>query len=59
MAQGLDPEKAAATREVCRAFIERRVDALPADFRVVFVMRCVEEMSVEETAAQLAFPRRP
>lgn len=55
MAQGLDPEKAAATRQV-RGLIERAVDALPVDFRVVFVMRCVEEMSVEETAAQLAIP---
>jgi RNA polymerase sigma-70 factor (ECF subfamily) len=55
MAQGLDPEKEAASRQV-RGLIERAVDALPFDFRVVFVMRCVEEMSVEETAAQLAIP---
>ncbi len=55
MAQDLDPEKAAATHQVSR-IIERAVDALPIDFRVVFVMRCVEEMSVEETAEQLAIP---
>ena len=55
MAQGLDPEKEAASRQV-RGLIERAVDALPVDFRVVFVMRCVEEMSVEDTAAQLAIP---
>jgi RNA polymerase sigma-70 factor (ECF subfamily) len=55
MPQGLDPEKAAATRQVSR-IIERAVDALPIDFRVVFVMRCVEEMSVEETAEQLSIP---
>ena len=55
MAQSLDPEKEAASRQV-RSLIERAVDALPVDFRMVFVMRCVEEMSVEETAAQLAIP---
>ena len=55
MAHDVDPEKAAATHQV-RRIIERAVDALPIDFRVVFVMRCVEEMSVEETAAQLAIP---
>ncbi len=55
IAQGLDPEKAAATRQVSR-LIERAVDALPVDFRLVFVMRCIEEMSGEETADQLAIP---
>jgi RNA polymerase sigma-70 factor, ECF subfamily len=55
MASGSDPEKAAATRQVSR-IIERAVDGLPMDFRVVFVMRCIEEMSVEETAEHLAIP---
>jgi RNA polymerase sigma-70 factor (ECF subfamily) len=55
MAPGLDPEKEAASGQV-RRLIERAVDALPFEFRVVFVLRCVEEMSVEETAAQLAIP---
>jgi RNA polymerase sigma-70 factor, ECF subfamily len=55
MEQGLDPERAAATRQVA-AIIERAIDALPLDFRTVFVLRCVEEMSVEETAAQLEIP---
>ncbi len=55
MAQGLDPEKQAATREVSR-IIERAVDGLPIEFRVVFIMRCIEEMSIEETAEQLAIP---
>ena len=44
-----DPERTAAQREIGR-FIERAVDALPEPFRVVFVMREIEEMSVEETA---------
>ncbi|MGQ7790966.1 RNA polymerase sigma factor [Faunimonas sp. B44] len=56
MAQGQDPEKAAATAQITR-ILERAVDALPIDFRVVFVMRCVQEMSVEETAEQLAIPQ--
>jgi len=55
MAQGSDPEKAVATRQLSR-LIERAVDALPIDFRLVFIMRCVEEMSGEETADQLAIP---
>jgi RNA polymerase sigma-70 factor (ECF subfamily) len=29
------------------------VDELPASFRLVFVMRDIEEMSIEETAAHL------
>jgi RNA polymerase sigma-70 factor (ECF subfamily) len=44
-----DPERTAAQREIGR-FIERAVDGLPERFRMVFVMREIEEMSVEETA---------
>ena len=47
--QAADPERAAARREV-RSVVERLIDELPEQFRVVFVMRAVEEMSVEETA---------
>jgi RNA polymerase sigma-70 factor, ECF subfamily len=47
-----DPERVAAQREV-REMMERAIDALPDGFRVVFVMRLVEEMSVEETASAL------
>ena len=47
------PERAAARREV-RRLIERAIDTLPVDFRIVFVMRALEQMSVEETAAALA-----
>lgn len=49
---GIDPEQASAESDV-RRVLERAVDELPEHFRVVFVMRDVEEMSVEETAAQL------
>jgi RNA polymerase sigma-70 factor (ECF subfamily) len=46
------PEIAAARAEV-RRLLERAVDDLPEPFRLVFVMRDVEEMSIEETAANL------
>jgi RNA polymerase sigma-70 factor, ECF subfamily len=51
-AQTADPERAAARREI-RGLLERLIDDLPEQFRVVFVMRAVEEMSVEETARTL------
>jgi len=47
-----DPERSAAQNEIQR-LLERAMDALPEPFRVVFVMRDVEEMSIEETAFHL------
>jgi RNA polymerase sigma-70 factor (ECF subfamily) len=38
------------------ALIERRIDNLPEAFRGVFVLRALEELSVEETAALLDIP---
>jgi RNA polymerase sigma-70 factor (ECF subfamily) len=49
------PEQAFARAEM-RALIEGQLDALPEDFRTVFVLRAVEELSVEETAACLGIP---
>jgi RNA polymerase sigma-70 factor (ECF subfamily) len=49
------PDRAAARSEV-RALIERTLDQLPEGFRTVFVLRSVEELSVEETAACLGLP---
>ena len=46
------PEAAAARSEV-RRLLEHAIDDLPEPFRLVFVMRDVEEMSIEETAANL------
>lgn len=40
----------ALMRAQIRALLEQKLDALPEAFRVVFVLRCVEELSVEETA---------
>jgi RNA polymerase sigma-70 factor (ECF subfamily) len=48
--------EAAAIRGETRALIERRIDALPEAFRTVFVLRALEELSVEETAASLELP---
>jgi RNA polymerase sigma-70 factor (ECF subfamily) len=45
--------EAAAARTEARRLLESAVDRLPDPFRVVFVMREIEEMSVEETAAHL------
>ena len=45
-----DTPDAALVRAEMRALLERKIDELPQDFRAVFVMRSVEELSVEETA---------
>jgi RNA polymerase sigma-70 factor (ECF subfamily) len=49
------PDKA-LVRTQMRALLERKLDELPEDFRTVFVLRAVEELSVEETAASLDIP---
>lgn len=47
-----DPE-AEADRARLRDLLERAVDGLPEPFRIVFVLRAIEEMSTEETAEHL------
>jgi RNA polymerase sigma-70 factor (ECF subfamily) len=47
-----DPECAAAQAEI-RRLLERAVEQLPDHFRVVFMLRDIEEMSIEETASHL------
>jgi len=47
-----DPEAEAAHVQI-RAILERAVDALPEPFRLVFILREIEELSVEETARHL------
>ena len=49
------PEQAIARREV-RAAIEKAVDELPPYFCSVFMLRAIEQMSVEETASCLGIP---
>jgi RNA polymerase sigma-70 factor (ECF subfamily) len=49
------PEREAQRAQV-RRIMERKIDDLPDGFRAVFVLRAVEEMSVEEIAASLDIP---
>lgn len=49
------PDDALARSQV-RALLERKLDALPELFRIVFVLRSIEEMTVEETAQCLNIP---
>ena len=41
-------------RSQIREFIEKAVDDLPDAFRMVFILRDIEELSTEETASQLS-----
>lgn len=52
------PERpdAATLRGELRRLIEIRIDALPEAFRAVFVLRALEELSVEEVALALEIP---
>jgi RNA polymerase sigma-70 factor (ECF subfamily) len=43
-------------RAQMKGLIEHKLDSLPESFRLVFVLRSVEELSVEETAAALGIP---
>ncbi|HET7681436.1 MAG TPA: RNA polymerase sigma factor [Xanthobacteraceae bacterium] len=51
-AQDRDPERAAAQSQI-RKTLEKAIDNLPAAFRVVLVMRDVEEFSTADTAKLL------
>ena len=49
------PEPSAERAQV-RRLLESQIDALPDAYRTVFMLRAVEELSVEETAAVLEIP---
>ena len=49
------PERA-LMRVQARKLLEQKIDELPCAFRTVFVLRALEEMSVEECAASLDVP---
>ena len=51
----LEPENN-AIQDQMRALIEKHIDALPDAFRVVFILRAIEELSVEEVAQSLDIP---
>ena len=48
------PADSELARSQVRAFLEKAVDDLPDAFRTVFILRDIEEMSIEETANQLS-----
>jgi RNA polymerase sigma-70 factor, ECF subfamily len=51
-----EPPSSAALRAEVRQLLEQRIDELPVAFRTVFVMREVEDMTVQETAECLGIP---
>ena len=54
-----EPERSpeqAAQRSQMRKLMEARIDRLPEAFRTVFMLRAIEELSVEEVAAALDVP---
>jgi len=51
-----NPEAAAARGEI-RLLLERAIEALPQSYRAVFVLRGLEEFSIDETASFLGIPR--
>lgn len=50
-----DPEKTMAQRQILQ-LVEAATDKLPENFRLVFITRVIEGMSVEETAEILGIP---
>jgi RNA polymerase sigma-70 factor (ECF subfamily) len=52
MSKSDDPEADAARAQI-RRLLERAVDDLPEPFRLVFILREVEDLSAEETASHL------
>ena len=52
---GSSPEQS-ATRADIRRLLEQKIDELPVAFRTVFVLREVEDLSVDETASCLSIP---
>ena len=53
---GPDAPDRSVMRAQTRKLLESRIDQLPAAFRTVFILRALEEMSVEETAACMDIP---
>jgi RNA polymerase sigma-70 factor (ECF subfamily) len=53
-----EPERpdVAASRGEVRKLLESRIDRLPDAFRTVFILRALEEMSVEDTALCVGIP---
>jgi RNA polymerase sigma-70 factor, ECF subfamily len=54
--RGPDGPESQTERSELRRLLEQKVDELPEAFRAVFVLRALEELPVEETAAALGIP---
>lgn len=52
-----DGPESQAQRSELRRLLEEKVDALPEAFRAVFMLRALEELPVDETAAVLGIPQ--
>jgi RNA polymerase sigma-70 factor (ECF subfamily) len=52
----MDKPDSSAERAEMRRLLETQIDSLPDVYRTVFMLRAVEELSVEETAAVLDIP---
>lgn len=55
-AGSFEEPQAAAMRAQTRRLLERKIDELPEAFRTVFMLREVEEMTVEEASGALGIP---
>jgi RNA polymerase sigma-70 factor (ECF subfamily) len=56
MKEPVESPEAVAMRAQLRRLLERKIDALPLAFRTAFVLREVEEMTMEEAAECLSVP---
>ena len=54
--EAAESPSAGLLRAEVRRLLERRIDELPVAFRTVFVMRDVEDMTIQEIADCLAVP---
>lgn len=54
--QGFDRPDELLARADTRRLIEARINALPEAYRLVFILRAVQELSVEETSEALGIP---
>jgi len=52
-----DGPQQTAERVEMRKLLEAKIDRLPDSYRAVFVLRALEELSVEETASALDIPQ--
>ena len=54
--RGEDGPESQAQRSELRRLLEQKIDELPDAFRAVFMLRALEELPVDETAAALGIP---